>query len=158
MSAHICGPDHFIALATFAVGITGRGYPGSGRRRVDLDFLQHFGGVRAPEDTPAKVAETWANCLYRENIRSVLTRYPNDTFETAPGLLDKPKAIRIPPGAVSLPPITDPVAILKLCDGLAYQCCETDDWQTTPAHALLQAIQRAAVRDLPGYQDMEWTL
>ena len=158
MSAHICGPDHFIALAAYAVGISTRGYPGSGHRRVELDFLQRFGGVQAEEDTPAKAAETWANVLYRENIRSVLTRYPNDTFETAPGLLDKPKAIRIPAGSVWSSPVTDPVEILKLCDGLEYQSCETEDWETTPAYALLQAIRKAATRDLPGYHDAEWTL
>ena len=158
MSAHICGPDHFIALAAYAVGITSRGYPGSGHRRVHLGFLQRYADVSTPEDAPAKVAETWANTLYRENVRSVLTRYPQDTFETAPGPLDKPKAIRIPAGDLARPPVEDAVAILKLCDGLEYQSCETEDWETTPAYALLQAIRKAAIRDLPGYHDAEWTL
>lgn len=157
MSAHICGSDHFIALATYAVGITSHGYPGSGHRRVRLDFLQRYAGVSVAEDAPAKVAETWANALYLENVRSVLTRYPQDTFETAPGPLDKPKVIRIPAGAVARPPIENPVAILKLCDGLEYQSCETDDYRQTAAFALLNEIRGAAIRGLPGYDRAEWT-
>jgi hypothetical protein len=48
------------------------------------------------------------------------------------------------------------VHILKMCACLAYQSCETDDWDKTKAYELLQMIKDAAIRKLPGYEDAPW--
>ena len=51
-----------------------------------------------------------------------------------------------------------PVVILKLCANLDYQSCETPDWKTTKARALLEQIKDEAIRQLPGYEDAPWGL
>ena len=157
MSAYICNPETFVALAAYAAGRSRRD-SGATFDRIPLGYLQAFNGPDLSRYSSQERAELFAEILYEENIRSVLTRYPNDTLESAPGPLEKPKRIEIFDRDVARPPVTDPVAILKLCDGLAYQSCETDDWRETQAFALLGAIRKAAIRELSGYDDAEWTL
>jgi hypothetical protein len=48
------------------------------------------------------------------------------------------------------------VALLKLCDCLDYQSCETEDWKQTAAHELLELIRGAAICALPGYEKAPW--
>ena len=158
MSAYICNPETFVALAAYAAGRHHRGYPGSATDRIPPAYLRAFNGPDLSHYSSQERAEFFAEVLYEENIRSVLTRYPNDTLESAPGPLEKPKRIEIFDRDVTSPPVTDPIAILKLCDGLEYQSSETDDWRETLAFALLGAIRKAAIRELSGYDDAEWTL
>ena len=157
MSAFICGQDHFKVLAIFAAS-----------RRYGRDWQvdpRYVKGLMHPEAetrgienlTSAELATLYANTLYQENIRSVLARYPKDTLESAPGPIDKPASI-----AVTLRDSTlakyrlKAVAILKMCDCLDYQSCETDDWEETVAFRLLANIRAAAIRTLPGYEDAPW--
>lgn len=105
----------------------------------------------------AEIATVYANVLYAENIRSVLHRYPDDTFESAPGLINKPEQITVTYKHFNhVDWVLKPVAILKMCDGLEYQSCETEDYESMPAYRLLQNIRRAAIRALPGYEDAPW--
>jgi hypothetical protein len=48
------------------------------------------------------------------------------------------------------------VCDLKMLDCLEYQSCESDDWETTQAYRLQQAMRRAAIRALPGYESAQW--
>jgi hypothetical protein len=51
------------------------------------------------------------------------------------------------------------VDVIKACHGYIYQACEADDWKDTEAHAIINAIEGAAIRSLPGYQDSSaWSL
>lgn len=150
MSAFICGPDHFIALAVFAAG--GR------EARVRPEYVEgcreagKLCGVKGPA-----LATAYANILYAANIRSVLHRYPDDTVDSAPGPIDKPEQIDVTNKHFNhINWVLKPVAILKMCDSLEYQSCEPDDWEKSTAHALLQAIRKAAIRALPGYDDAPW--
>jgi hypothetical protein len=158
MSAYICGPDHFKALAIFAATRD------RGTWRVDPRYID---GKLDPEGVYAsrglenlcsdELATLYAEILFRENIRSVRARYPNDELTNLPGPVDLPSHIAVThhderEKALQL----GPVAVLKMCDGLEYQSCETKDWRSTVAYALLSAIRKSAVRALPGYEDAPW--
>lgn len=149
MSAFICGSDHFKVLAVFA---TRRGKYG---RNVDPRYVQGFEQLETYSDEA--LASAYADILYAENIRSVLQRYPDDDEESAPGPIKKLAHIRITQRDFSAGKLKLPmVAVLKMCDCLEYQSCESDDWQKTPAYRLLNAIRKAAIHDLPGYEDAPW--
>ena len=149
MSAFICSPDHFKVLAVFAASRR------HGSLRVDPRYIDGFKQLEVRNEL--ELASAYADVLYAENIRSVLHRYPDDTLDSAPGPIDKPESITVTARDVCaaryrLPP----VAILSMCDCLEYQSCETEDWASTPAWRLLNAIRRAAIRALPGYDDAPW--
>ena len=152
MSAFICGPDHLTALAVFAAGKDRYGY------RVDPRYLDNVLGTKRLETyNDAELASAYADILYAENTRSVLHRYPKDTFESAPGPIEKPQHIVVSPAAFRMNKYRlPPVSILKMCDCLEYQSCETDDYRRTPAYHLLNAIRRAAINALPGYEGAPW--
>lgn len=157
MSAFICGPDHIKALAIFAAHRT----PGHGPN-VDPRYFKYDGGdERMYGRSDHELATYYANILYAENIRSVQTRYPSDSFEDLPGPCEKPEMLNITATEVfeqyGLAPFTlKPVDILKMCACLDYQSCETDDWRNTLAYRLILRIETAATRQLPGYEDAPW--
>lgn len=160
MSAYICSPDHIKALAIFAAGHSGWG--GNRSQRVDPRYFKYDGGdERMHGRRDCEVATYYANILYCENIRSVQARYPQDTFDDLPGPCAKPELLEVSgqdfsaqTGHVAL--VLKPVDILKMCDGLEYQSCETDDWDKTLAYRLLTRIRKAAIHELPGYEDAPW--
>ena len=158
MSAYICSVDHFKVLAVFA----------SHRRcdwcdwRVDPRYIK---GLTHPEAakrgienlTQSEIATLYADTLYQENIRSVRERYPDDAWDELPGPTVKPAHLIVDRMDFEHRKYRlGPVAILKMCDGLEYQACETEDWEQTAAFRLLQAIRRATIRALPGYEDAPW--
>lgn len=157
MSAFICGPDHFTALAVFAASRKG------GRDwRVDPRYVN---GLTHPEAAqrglenfnPYELATLYADTLFQENIRSVRARYPDDKRDSLPGPCILPLHIVVKSSHFNdCRWVLEPVAILKMCDGLEYQSCETEDWKETVAYRLLQAIRRAAIRALPGYEAAPW--
>lgn len=83
--------------------------------------------------------------LYYANALSVNTRYGLD--EPLSGFVYKPEG-----------PVYRPIEIVKLCDCLAYQCSEWEDFETSDAKHLLDMIQRYAVRKLPGYDTAPWSI
>ena len=149
MSAFICGPDHFKALAIFAASRR------HGSLNVDPRYIK---GIKADhEDTVTGLATIYADILYQENIRSVRGRYPGDKWDGLPGPIEKPIHIVVASedqvkAIYRLPP----VSILKMCDCLEYQSCETDDYRHTVAFALLDSIRRAAIHCLAGYENAPW--
>lgn len=157
MSAYICGPDHFKALAVFAASRRfGREW------RVDPRYVP---GLTHPEAAkrgldnfnPHELATLYADTLYQENIRSVRARYPDDKRDDLPGPCIKPLHIVVTGADFQTRKLRfEPVAILKMCDGLEYQSCETEEWPQTVACRLLQAIRKAAISALPGYDKAPW--
>jgi len=87
-----------------------------------------------------------ATILYRENVRSVQHRYPNDSFESPERLMIGRYRRQI----------ADPVQLLKMCQCLDYQSCETTEWEQSTAYKILQSIISAAIGDLPGYREAAW--
>jgi len=154
MSAFVCGQDHFKALGLFAASRVG-GY-GQGHIAVDPKYIDGLPG-EVVQLRGAELAEAYANILYAENVRSCQARYPQDTFSGLPGEGDKPEAITVlnrdeMQASYKLPA----VSILKMCDCLEYQSCETEDYRSTLAWELLSHIRKAAWRTLPGYDDAPW--
>lgn len=142
MSAYVCSKYHIKALAIFAV----RKIHGS--LAVDPRYVD---GANDLSFKPAElVATRYAAILLAENVRSVRARYADDMGDY--------EEINISAREVLRPATLSPVAVLKLCNCLAYQSCETDDWETTNAYKLLQQIKDAAIRILPGYEDAPWGL
>lgn len=54
--------------------------------------------------------------------------------------------------------IITPVMVLKLINGLRYQCAEFTGWNDTLGAAFLTALEAVTIRALPGYDDAPWTL
>lgn len=129
MSAFVVSKKHIAVLANFAVA-----------KKVWL-------GDRSagPQDF-----EYVYKTLAEENVRSVCHRYAAEKPEAYADFLR-------PTGRRALV-ISDPVAVLKLCQCLDYQSCETDDWQETRACSLLKNIISAAIDALPGYDEAPWAV
>jgi hypothetical protein len=140
MSAYVCSKAHIKALAIFAVRKS------HGSMIVDPRY------VDGAKDVSGKYAEViatrYAAILLAENVRSVRVRYTDDIGDYDEIEISKSEAL--------MPKALSAVTILKLCNCLAYQSCETDDWETTNAYKLLQQIKDAAVRALPGYDEAPW--
>ena len=107
--------------------------------------------------TDTELTTLYADVLYQENIRSVRARYPEDKWDDLPGPCAKPIHIVASGMERALAAYRrTPVQILKMCDCLEYQSCETDDYRESIACELLEAIRRAAIRALAGYEDAPW--
>jgi hypothetical protein len=157
MSAFICDTDTFKALAIFAATRQ------HGSWRVDPRYVK---GLDSPEYAlrgianlcADELATLYADTLYRENVRSVSYRYPNSGRDDLPGpiadagFVDVTNRDLCNGGYISI----KAVSVLKSCDCLEYQSCETPDYKQSVAYALLSAIRRAAIRSLPGYDDAPW--
>lgn len=153
MSAFICGPDHFKAIAIFAAS------RGDGERwRVDPRYVD---GLTHPEAQSRglenfndyELATMYADILYQENIRSVRERYPDDKWDELPGPCIKPLHIVVKPCDYMAGKYlrVKPIEVLVALNSWEYQSCETEDFRTTVAYRLAERIRRAAIRALPGY-------
>lgn len=152
MSAFICGPDLFKALAIFSAS------HGSFGTRVDPRYIDGLRGTPAEQLADRDLANFYADILYRENVRSVQYRYSNIPRNDLPGPCEDPGHVTISNRDMAAPKYVRVKAlwVLKMCDCLDYQSCETDDWRETLAFRLLQSIRAAAVHALPGYDDAPW--
>lgn len=130
MSAFVVPAFHINALVSWAATRQACDYYWASRRRE----------IRGDEQRIASV-------LHAENVRSVNSRYRE--HEVAHGF----RFAWVPPS------LLEPVDVIKACHGYAYQAMETDDWETTEAHAIIKAIEGRAVRSLPGYDESQaWVL
>jgi hypothetical protein len=106
----------------------------------------------ADKDTAAQIA----NMLWCENIKSVSTRYPNESSATLPG----PTARDFTVQARDFNGVRwlqfSAVQVIKACDCYAYQTCEHDEWETSEAKAFIDALRSSAWHELPGYDEAEW--
>lgn len=152
MSAYICNPKHFAVLGHFAAQRP------LGARNVDEEWLSHkLKNSEILGITDLEYADLIANILYQENIRSVLYRYKHCDLQSAPGPIDKPEVISVDDWRRSELKRT-PVEILAACEGLEYQSCETEDYEDSIAYKILTAIRLAAITQLPGYDEAEWSI
>lgn len=133
MSAYVCSKAHIKALAIFA------------ESKIEPWYVD---GAKDLSRDSSEVATRYAAILLAENVRSIRARYADDVGDY--------EEIQISNSEVLMPKALGAVTILKLCNCLAYQSCETDDWETTNAYKLLQQIKDAAIRVLPGYEDAPW--
>ena len=86
--------------------------------------------------------------LLAENVRSVAHRYselPETSHATEYVFKEYSKKLT-------------PVTLLKLCDCLEYQSCETDDYFSTDAYSSLNILRSNFIAALPGYDDAEWSI
>ena len=151
MYAFICQPEHFGILAACAI------------------FPDHQGRTTAlPEwvvpGDPVLTAQHVARELAAENIRSVAARYPDDQDGNRPGSCDLTDAQILEAAALWAGHYVangDAAEVglatrLKLCDCLAYQSNETDEWATSKAREQLRRIRGTAVATVPGYDRAPW--
>ena len=88
-----------------------------------------------------------ASVLYAENVRSVNHRYGESTPED--GFYFNHV------NTCSL----KSVDVIKACHGYSYQARETGVYYQTEAYKIIQAIELAAIKALPGYEQADtWTL
>lgn len=153
MSAYLCATDTFDYLASFAQAACTQARFG-GRditvyakpempdvpALVDANILDSRHD-RVSGHNPSDVAAI----LRAENLRSLNARYG----ESAATFGDDGYTFQ----RINQ---TDPVTVLKSLHCLRYQSCEAEDYGQTLASALLDAIERAAINALPGYNDAPW--
>ncbi len=144
MSAFLCNSKHFAALAVFAVNGAHHSHViNEWRNGNSLDECIRIAGE-----------------LAKENIRSVSSRYPQDNAPA--GTIDLGDRLAIKEAQAQAekyyfnPPRVSLVDILKMCQCLEYQSCETPDWRDTLACRQLEWIRGAAIRRLPGYDASPW--
>jgi len=128
MSAFVCSKNHIAAVASYAVA-----------KKVWL------GNASAKDSDFKSIYET----LARANVASVCYRYGDDKPENYRDVLRAPKLSAVQHSAIQ---------IVKLCDCLDYQSCETDGWRSSDACKLLSRIRDAAINSLPLYDDAEWAI
>lgn len=128
MSAFVCSTDTYDLLA-------------GAIRRLPWFSVSTESGQLTEHD-----ADKAVQILYLQNLVSVATRYPGDTE-----MLGDPEYTPRP----VVDPV-DPVVVLKSCDCVEYQSCETDDYYTSLAYKILDALRRAVIAQLPGYERAPW--
>ena len=89
--------------------------------------------------------------LLAENVRSVQARYPREAVATLPGPCDQSRVLAYQYQPV---PSLNAAWVVKSCDCLDYQSCETDDWRDTLAYAIVQTIRESAISALT--EDAPW--
>ena len=130
MSAFLVSKQHIDALVAFATRLEYGSIP---------TYYYHKGSC------PFEPASYIGQILWDENNRSVNERYDTN---------DLPQPYKFAYGTKVLPP----VQIIKACNCLDYQSCETPDWKDTRAFAILDAIRERAIRELPGYEEAQWEI
>jgi hypothetical protein len=90
--------------------------------------------------------------LLAQNVRSVWHRYPEDSADDLPGPIDQTRVWRY--GFRPINPDLKATWVLSACRCLAYQSCETPDWEQTTAFHILEAIKDDAVHVLTA--DAPW--
>lgn len=138
MSAFMVSTAHLSALAAAAF---------YSDRFYGQSFAFYHDGARF-EYAPGSEDQIVA-LLYRENRRSILARYPGDEAYAGPA---EPPRFERPRKTLTA------VEILKACDCYAYQACESNDWESTAAHAFLQTLRSKMIHQLPGYDAAAWEI
>lgn len=125
------------------------------RTRMSFRYTENL-VIRPGCDKETKVAI--GQDLWNENIKSVQTRYPEDSLDELPGPIGENYTLT----ADDFPPRPfhdwSLVQILKACDCYAYQTCEHQGWETSRAKTLIDSIISIAYGELPGYDDANWQI
>ena len=139
MSAFVVSHIHINALLTFA----------------DLKKMRNQIGYRIDQGAAQHSWSTIGQILLAENERSVCTRYPDCTEANKPGTIGE-EAIsyhfKTWNQAFALQHDKLCVWIMKACDCFEYQACESDDYEQTIAHSIIDTIRSKAIHSLFGLQ------
>ena len=92
--------------------------------------------------------------LWNENIASVQYRYPNDSDETMPGPMGETFLYYHQMAGPYFK--LDVAQILMSTDCYEYQSCERREWESSEAHAFIQALRRRTWPHMVGYHDAVW--
>lgn len=146
MSAFIVDKDHIIYLVSAALN-----YASSWHGSFSWYHNGQRGEIRSGDYERAADA---ANMLWRENIRSVSHRYPNESSATLPG----PRGETFEITARDIPHFVrvESVQVLKSCSCFEYQSCEHDEWEKSEVFAFIQSLKDSAINALPGYDKAKW--
>ena len=143
MSAYICDPrtiDYLVTWATQRRDLSvylGEDYP-----ETRYDARARSGArLNLRNLTPNELGQI----LLDENVRSVSARYPHDARQNLPGPVNNAYAFDY-----KFQPVRHQLAawVVKSCDCVKYQSCETDDYEDTLAYKVLQAIRESAIHHL----------
>lgn len=160
MSAYLCSFATFDALAQasqhYGVQVYLPNLPLPLQREIQAQYDYAIRGYTL--DLKGLGEQDVGQILWAENWRSLNARYPDTPTNRAdtPGIIaEVAKDYRYhAPHSDML----SPLQIIKACHCLNYQSCESDDYEQTLAFHILEAIERAAVRKIPGYDDAPWGL
>lgn len=141
MSAYICDPSTIDYLVTWARNQRNLSAYAPDLPPTAYDHVRTGSRFDLRQLTPDELGQL----LLNENIRSVRARYPDDAPDSLPGPCDQRRvwAYRFASVRHQLP-----AWVIKACDCLRYQSCETDDYEQTLAYAVLQAIRESAIEHL----------
>ena len=148
MSAFMCSDRHLCVLAAYAVRHVLEAIPYELRSQLDSGGFERRAGDY--KRTVGRVAVM----LALENLSSIEHRYPGDHATERAAY----ETIDVPPTAEHEARTLPRLAIVKACHCYAYQACEHPGWETSAARKLINAIETHAVRELPGYNDLQWGL
>lgn len=162
MSAYLCSLETFGTLAAVTSAASAspiRLYGDWTPAEIAARYGEHVAaGIEFEPETqwsPARVtidgryadgAALVARILLAENVVSLQAKYPTD-----PDMLSGAAEIDAALPDLAFQPVPS-VVVLSLASGLRYQSCEAKDYQHSIAAALLEAIERVAIRKLPGFE------
>jgi hypothetical protein len=112
---------------------------------VSHDDFRYGRGQRVTYENVTQIGEM----LRDQNIKSVDARYDDD-----PSML--PAWTAEPYHWDSVP--VSPLQAFKAIHCYAYQACEDSAWGQSDAKQFCDALERALVRSLPGYDEAAWAL
>jgi hypothetical protein len=155
MSAYVMSKHHIDALVSAALAGEGPGYGGGALRwyapgpaeETDYQRGAPWGSTCVANAQTRERVITLENAshvgrvLLFENMRSVAHRYDEPlelpVYEYTPGR------------------VLTAVETLKAINGFEYQACEHPGWESSEARAFCEALQSAAIRRLPGYEEAD---
>lgn len=133
MSAFQLPEEHIGAIAKWAI-----------RNNRGADVRTYWNGTSCHH-----TFEDICTVLAQECYRSVRARYPTGPLPGPITAEDGPVTCTLPQSHYAT---LSPVDVLKALASYGYQSCETDDYEASEAYALVRAIEKAAIRALPGFE------
>jgi hypothetical protein len=145
MSAFVVSHDHIDAMLTWAVD-----------NKFSYWNNQTQGWATVRRDNATDVGQM----LLRENVRSVLHRYP-DCKEGGemPGTIGETPEnyrFRVFEPFVHMPRGKMCLWVFKATQCFDYQACETDDYEGSQAARFMNELRSSVIMKMPGYNDAPW--
>lgn len=148
MSAFVVPKAHIDALVAAGLRAQAGAY-------AELPLTWSVPRRREPARLDFLSADAVGRMLWRENVRSVAARYPNEAAEWADAMVDA-NAYGFPP--LARVPALEAAAVLKAISCLEYQSCEHRGWKTSEAKRFCEALRTRLVCGLPGYREAAWAV
>lgn len=146
MSAYVVDREHIMYLVNAALA-----HP------ICRNGMSWYHAGESHQMQDGNVTETIrvANILWQENIKSVMTRYPDSNFDNLPGPIGESYVIS-ERDLTTFWDIFSPIQVVKACHCYEYQSCEHDGWEASEAHAFINSLEGAAIHSMPSYDKAEW--